>query len=83
MMLGMLVYDSFVGVNQHGQIIADFHNMNTAQIHMALAENAITRTVFWGVFASDQVPNNMGTLPLALVVNKDPTKPPRKPLVHF
>lgn len=38
---------------------------------MALSENAVTRKEFRGVFACDQIPNDMGTLPLSFFVNMD------------
>lgn len=68
----MLVYDSIVEFSQHRQLNCQFYHMNTAQIHMARSENAVTRMVVGSVHVSDQVPNDVRMLQLAFVVNTGP-----------
>ena len=50
--------------------------MNTLQIKRALERNAFTKKIFGGVFAADEVPQNIDTFPYGFVANTDPRTEP-------
>jgi hypothetical protein len=50
--------------------------MNTGQIYCALKTNPITRHQFCGVFASNQLPEELSLVPSCLVANTDPDSEP-------
>ena len=57
--------------------------MNTLQIKWALERNTLTKKIFGGVFAADELPKVMNTFPCGFVANTDPSTEPGTIGWHF
>jgi hypothetical protein len=57
--------------------------MNTAQITHALEQDSVTSKRFFGVFASDKLPQTIGRYPCEFIANTNPSSEPGTYWVAF